>query len=103
MYDIVLDEESFETASKDLAALSTRLEDFQTKMNGLLDDLQKGIDTPAGRKFIATCKGQLTKPINSQAKVINQVSTNLKMAQTSYETVFESFKSINEQINNSHY
>lgn len=54
--DIVLDEAAFNTAISDFAALGTQLQQLRTDIEDMLKDLAAGFNTPAGTKFIQSCK-----------------------------------------------
>lgn len=98
--DILLDEEAFQKASTDYADLAQKMEELQTEISNLLDELEKGFDTPAGRKFIKSCRNGLLEPMRKQSIVISHVSTNLSQAQRQYQSVFKEYKALNNTINN---
>lgn len=98
--DILLDEEAFQKASTDYADLAQKMEELQTEISNLLDELEKGFDTPAGRKFIKSCRSGLLELMRKQSIVINHVSTNLSQAKRKYQSVFNEYKALNNTINN---
>lgn len=98
--DIVLDDEAFNNAVTRMEKLATRISDLQTDINNHLDQLRSGFDTPAGKKFFAACGNKLLEPMKNQALIIDHVSQNLKMAKTSYDSVFQEFSALNSSIRN---
>ena len=98
--DIVLDDEAFNKAVERMEKLATRISTLQTNISNQLSSLEKGFDTPAGKKFFAACGTKLLDPMKDQATIINHVSTNLKMAKTSYDSVFQEFATLNNSIRN---
>ena len=98
--DIILDDEAFNKAVARMEALATRISTLQSNITNRLDSLKSGFDTPAGEKFFAACGNKLLDPMKDQATIINHVSTNLKMAKTSYDSVFQEFSTLNNTIRN---
>lgn len=96
--DILIDDVKLENAAVELEKIANEMTSLIKNINGLLDDLSKGFNTPAGRKFISTCRNGLLLPIEEQTAVINHVATNLKMANNAYRSVFEDYKSLNNKI-----
>ncbi len=96
--DILLDEDRFQTASDQLSGLSTDIKNLRKDINSLLGELEKGFDTPAGKKFINTCKDGLLRPMDDQAAVVKHVSDNLTMARNKYESVFTEYMQLNNLI-----
>jgi len=98
--DILLDQEQFKIASNQLTTLSNEMSNLRRDIDALLNDLSVGFDTPAGRKFITTCKNGLLQPMDDLAIVILHVSQNLDLARSQYESVFTEFKALNNSIKN---
>jgi len=96
--DIVLDQEAFQKASQDFEVLAQDLQKLHTDIEGMLDEISKGFDSPAGRKFIKSCKNHLLQPLDDQKIVMDHVSENLKMCKTEYQTVFDDYKQLNSEI-----
>ena len=97
--DILLDDDAFQTASGGLKDLSQDLEALRRDIEGLLTDLATGFGTPAGRKFIRSCKGNLLQPMTDLAAVILHVSDNLGQAKNMYQSIFDEFADLNNSIN----
>lgn len=95
---IVLNSEKFENAAEQFAVLSDEMSKFRRDISLLLEELEKGFDTPAGHRFINTCRKSLLQPIDDQAGVIRHVSDNLKTARSKYESVFTEFEALNNII-----
>lgn len=97
-YDIVLDQEAFNKAISDFSALSTRLENLRADVEDILETLETGFDTPAGRKFIKSCKSNLVNPLNDQKLVIDHIYESLTESQKAYESVFSEYQDLNSTI-----
>lgn len=97
-YDIVLDQEAFNKAISDFSTLSTRLEKLRADIEDILETLETGFDTPAGRKFINSCKSNLIKPMNDQKLVIDHIFEALTESQKAYESVFSEYQDLNSTI-----
>lgn len=98
--DIVIDEEKMEKAATELAKLSEDMSALEKKIDGMLEHLKIGFDTPAGRKFVSSCRKSLLQPMKDQALAINHVSENLKTARSQYQPVFKEYQQLNQSINN---
>lgn len=96
--DIVLDDEQMKKAAKEYAALADDINKLEKQIDSMLDELAKGFNTPAGRKFIKSCRSSLLQPMKDQALVIDHVSENLKKAQSAYQSVFTEYKKLNSAI-----
>ena len=96
--DILLDDDKFVAASEQLVTLSTDIEQLKKDISELLTELEVGFDTPAGKKFISSCKNGLLKPMDDQAAVVKHVSENLTMARNKYESVFTEYMQLNNLI-----
>lgn len=97
--DILLDEAAFQTASGKLKVLSENLETLRRDIEDMLTELATGFATPAGRKFIRSCKGNLLQPMTDLSAVILHVSDNLDQARNMYQSVFDEFADLNNMIN----
>ena len=98
--DMVLDQEAFNQAVQRFNELSERMTTLQTKISDDLNNLRTGFDTPAGKKFFDVCGTKLLDPMRDQALIIQHVAENLKMAKTSYDSVFQEFSEVNNSIRN---
>lgn len=96
--DIVLDEEAFNRAAADLTALSRRLQNLDAEIEDMLQTLQKGFDTPAGRKFVEACRNNLRQPMNDQKVVLEHISQTLSEVSTMYAKVFNEYESLNAAL-----
>jgi len=96
--DIILDEEAFKKASDDFSALSIRLQKLDEEIEDMLLDLQKGFDTPAGRKFVNACRNNLRQPMNDQKVVLEHISQTLLEVREMYAKVFSEYESLNAAI-----
>ena len=98
--DILIDEDAFIKASKDLAALSGRIDTLRNEIAAMLDTLKKGFDTPAGRKFYNSCNAVLLKPLDDQKLVLDHISQVLLTSKTQYQSVFDAYNDLNNSILN---
>jgi uncharacterized protein YukE len=96
--DILIDEEAFIKASDDLAALSERLQKLHGDVDAMLKTLEKGWDTPAGKKFKNSCDAILIQPLKDQKAVLDHVAAVLKTSKTQYQSVFEAYRNLNNTI-----
>lgn len=97
--DIVLDEAAFDTAIRDFDALGIQLKKLKTDIEDMLNELKQGFDTPAGRKFIASCEKNLSKPLDAQELVLNHIATTLRESKQAYESVFQEYEALQTAIN----
>lgn len=98
--DILLNDEAFNNAASQLQTLAQNMSTLKSDIETLLSELESGWKTPAGEKFFAACGNTLIQPLNDQVNVINHVSSNLKTAKNSYQTVFDDYRQLNEAIKN---
>lgn len=100
LYDIVLDEDAFATASTDMAALKTRTENLKAKLEQMYDDLKTAMDTPSGKAVELTSEAVLIKPIDDMLLVINHISGTLTqiMGTGHYKDVFVKFEELNTSV-----
>ena len=96
--DILLDQESFQTAAARFDALAEDMNTLRRDVETLLNELERGFDTPAGRKFIHSCRNSLLRPMEDQETVIRHVSDNLRGAREQYEPVFAEYQALNRAI-----
>ena len=96
--DIVLDEAAFARAVERFTALSERLKTLQSDIQEMLDILERGFDTPAGRKLIKTCKANLFDPLKDQERVLKHISESLQESKQAYESVFQAYEELQTTI-----
>lgn len=97
--DIVLDEEAFQRAAEEFAALSEQLQQLDNEIEEMLQTLQKGFDTPAGRKFVQSCRTNLQRPMEDQKNVLIHISQTLADVREKYKVVFEEYSALNSAVN----
>lgn len=97
--DIVLDEEAFNTAISDFAALAGQLQELRSEIESMLDILKTGFDTPAGAKFINSCEKNLFQPLDAQKIVLDHISETLTESRQTYESVFRTYEALQSAIN----
>lgn len=100
LYDIVLDDAAFNTASDAMAALKTRAEALKTKLERMYQDLSTALDTPAGKQVEITAKEVLIEPIDKLLLVIEHISGTLTeiIGTGYYKDVFIKFEELNQSI-----
>ena len=98
---MVIDEDDFETASKEFDELAISISELRSEILDMLEDLRTGFDTPAGRKFYRSCGAGLVLPLYQQAAVVKHISENLRQAKKMYQSVFDEYREIVKYINDS--
>jgi len=98
--DILLDQNELDRASREMESLSSDVVNFKNTIEGLLDNLLIGFNTPAGRQFVATSREGVLNQLEQQAASIEHVANNLTEARDMYQSVFEEFASLNNNIRN---
>jgi uncharacterized protein YukE len=86
--DLLLDQDAFAQASKDL---KTRCEELKTLRANIMisfAQLRKDWDSDAGRQFFTRFETDLMKNLEDHWKVFEYMSTNLTTASQKYEEVF---------------
>ncbi len=96
--DVVIDDGAIVKAASDLDGLSQRLQTLRNDIEGMLNDLKAGFDTPAGRKFINSCENNLLTPLDQQKLVIDHISQNLQSVKTCYSSVFSEYQQLTSTI-----
>lgn len=97
--DIILDEEAFDAAISDFAALGERLQQLRGNIEDMLNILKAGFNTPAGVKFINSCENNLFLPLAAQKLVIDHIADSLSESKQAYESVFREYESLQTAIN----
>lgn len=95
---ILLDDTALQTAASSIQTLCGDLETLRTDIERGLKDLKNGFDTPAGRKYIASCEHGLIQPLKDLKVVLDHVSANLNDAAQTYQPVFEEYQQLNNSI-----
>ena len=99
--DLVLDDDEFELASRRMNDLSQKIRGLRKDLDEMLDLLEDGFNTPAGKKLIKSCKDNLCAPIDAQELVIEHICQTLAQAKNKYETVFSEYTSLKSAIEQS--
>jgi len=99
IHNILIDQDKFASASADLVQLANDLTALQSKIDGMLDTLMRGFDTPAGKQFHALCQNGLIEPMGKQRLVLEHVSENLATSKNEYQSVFNAYQELNNSIN----
>jgi uncharacterized protein YukE len=96
---IVLDEEAFAKAASDFDDLSQKINSLRKDIESMLDDLQRGFDSPAGHKFMDSCRNNLIKPMEEQKIVVDHISETLRKCTDAYRSVFDEYREVVSFIN----
>lgn len=96
--DILLDEDAFDTAVTEFADLSTRLQKLRGRLEEMISTLQTGFNTPAGRKFVKSCKNNLFDPMDDQKAVFEHIANTLQGSREAYKAVFTEYEELNSAI-----
>ena len=94
-HDIVLDDAAFDHAAADFEDLAGKIQALRADIEGLLQTLQSGFDTPAGRLFVSSCKNNLLEPLDQQKLVIDHIAATLQDAKAAYAPVFDEYDKLN--------
>lgn len=97
---LILDEEAFDKGVQDFEELSQKITTLRQSIEDMLNTLESGFDTPAGHKFIDSCRNNLLDPIDKQQKVVDHISETLKECRKDYTSVFEDYRELVQLINN---
>ncbi|MBP5267501.1 MAG: hypothetical protein J6Z29_02840 [Ruminococcus sp.] len=97
---LVLDEEAFNKGVQEFAELSKKISRLRTDIEDMLTTIESGFDTPAGHKFIDSCKDNLLEPLDKQAAVVEHISETLIQCRQEYSSVFEEYRELVQLINN---
>jgi len=98
--DIIIDEEAFKAAVTDLDELIEKIERLKGKVNEMMSELERGLDTNAGRKFISACDNCLIDPIDKQQIVIEHIAQALDIGINKYRSIFDSYSQLQTALNN---
>jgi uncharacterized protein YukE len=93
-YDIILDEEAFAKAAGDFEDLAEQIRQLRKDIEEQLEMLQHGFDTPAGHKFINSCRDNLLRPLEEQQTVVEHISETLQKCISEYQSVFDEYSDI---------
>jgi uncharacterized protein YukE len=96
--DIIIDEEAFNTAVNDMRSLEQKLQALRNDTEDMINTLKTGWDTPAGRKFVASCEKNLYKPLDDQKLVLQHISDTLNDSRTAYQSVFSEYQDLQNTI-----
>ena len=96
--DIVLDQEAISNAVSDFAALGQRLAGLRKEIEAMLSLVEKGFNTPAGKKFVQSCRTNLLAPMDDQKLVLEHISQTLRDCRDRYATVFDEYEQLNKKI-----
>ncbi|MBQ3940414.1 MAG: hypothetical protein II723_04810 [Oscillospiraceae bacterium] len=96
--DIVLDDAAFEKASARFDELSAKVQALRADIEGMLQTLQSGFDTPAGRLFVTSCRNNLLEPLDQQKLVLDHISESLSDAKSEYASVFAEYENLNRVL-----
>ena len=96
--DMVLDQDAFDRAAADFEDLRERIQRLRDEVDQALADLQTGFDTPAGRKFVTSCRNNLIKTLEEQRDVLNHISETIRSSNLEYSTVFHEYEALQTTI-----
>lgn len=86
--DLVLDDDAFLQASKELAGKSGELDSLQESLVRSFEQLRKDWNSQAGDNFFAKFDTDLLNNLDKYALVFEHMSKNLSTASQKYEEVF---------------
>lgn len=97
--DILLNDEWLNGTAETLNAIAQQSRDLRDLVEKLLDELQKGLDTPAGRRLVISTATLLLQPLRDQSEMMDHVAESLRTAGSTYRSVFEEYKALNARLN----
>ncbi len=97
-HDLIIDEEAFDKAINELQELVSDIFVLGNEVEDMLDTLQEGFNTPAGRKFMNACRYYVSAPIQMQKIVISHICSSLTAAKNGYVSVFEEYRQLRNSI-----
>ena len=97
--DVILDQAAFAAAAKQFEELSLRLQKLDEEIEDMLEILQSGFDTPAGRTFVESCRENLNQPMKDQKVVLEHISQTLADVMQIYSGVFTKYEELNRTVN----
>ena len=74
------------------------LRNLRDEIDRTLQTLQSGFDTPAGRKFVTSCRNNLIKSLENQRDVLKHISDTLQRSRQEYSAVFQEYESLQTTI-----
>ena len=96
--NIIIDEEAFMKAASQFDELSGKIDSLRADIDDMLNQLKTGFDTPAGKKFIASCENSLIPPLEEQKIVVTHIAENLRYAKQTYQTIFDDYRKIVQEM-----
>lgn len=98
MAQLLIDEEALLRASNEFKELEKKTRQLCRDLVQLNIELSEGFKTPAGEKFRLSYQQGLLFPLNEQITVIMHISENLNNARNSYQSVFDEYREIVNDI-----
>lgn len=92
---ILLDDAKLSEAAIKMTQIASDMTDLKKQIQGLLENMKSGYNTPAGRKFQEVCSTGLLQLFDDQIAVINHVAENLNTAKNEYQSVFDEYRALN--------
>lgn len=96
-HDIVLDENAFTTASREMATLKRDAANLKSKLEKMYENVSTALDTTAGEEIKVTSKNVLLQPIEDMSAVIQHISETLNTVIGSgyYKDIFVKYEELN--------
>ncbi|MDR1320318.1 MAG: WXG100 family type VII secretion target [Gracilibacteraceae bacterium] len=86
--DLLLDQDAFKQASRELQAKCDELTTLRANISASFEQLRKDWDSEAGNQFFARFESDLMHNLENHVKVFDYMSKNLSTAVQKYEEVF---------------
>ena len=96
-HDIVLDENAFTTAPREMATLKRDAANLKSKLEKMYENVSTALDTTAGEEIKVTSKDVLLQPIEDMSAVIQHISETLNTVIGSgyYKDIFVKYEELN--------
>ena len=96
--DLVVDESALEKASQDFSDLTAKVQSLSTALQGGVDAMKPGYDTPAGRAFEKCCQTVLIAKLDEFRQELEDMAGKLSDAKSKYQPVFTQYEELNQKI-----
>ena len=98
MAELFINEEALQRASEEFKELRQKTNALYRDLAALDEELSEGFKTPAGTKFRNSYRFGLLEPVAEQLIVMDHISENLNNARNSYQSIFDEYREIVNDI-----
>ena len=94
--DLLINDEALRNAVNGYEQLERDVRALERDIIEMISSLNVGFNTPAGQKYIASCKQNLLKPVQDQAQVVAHLADSLRSAESAYRPVFQEYQQLQD-------